>query len=245
MSDAAAIVEDLENLEGSALKAWSIGSRCTWPKCSSKAGFKTRPSLRTHLKNIHVKPLRCSVPDCTWKAPFGKSSDLKRHKETAHSHERQYTCKVPSCDALVKAFARKDHLVNHMRDRHDNYYCPMNHCPRRTGASFSSPDELAVHIQDSHDDHYECALKSCAQAPSSKFSYEALRNHLRNHHHCGPDGCDPILNMMTDAGARIASIYGNYSIKDCKICAKPDVDGKPGGSSTNPALVEEGLANVG
>lgn len=162
-------------------QAWSIGSKCTWPGCTSRAVFKTWSSFNMHVTNLHTNPLLCLVVNCPQKTPFGRLSDLRRHQQSAHSADRKFVCSVSSCDARIKEFARKDHLTKHMRERHDNYFCPINHCPRGTKSSFDKPESVAEHIEAEHGP-YECALKACAQAPLSKFSIQSLRSHLRNHH---------------------------------------------------------------
>lgn len=169
---------DLESV----LRAWSVGDKCTWPKCSSRAVFKSEPLLYKHVVNVHTDPLVCSVPECTYQKPFSRRSDLRRHEQSAHSAERRFICQAPFCDAQIKEFARKDHLTKHMRERHDNYFCPLNHCPRGTKESFAKPENVAKHIATEHG-VYECALYACAQSPSSRFSKHSLQAHLRNHHH--------------------------------------------------------------
>jgi hypothetical protein len=165
----------------SVLQVWPVGGKCTWPECTSRAVFKTKASFNMHVTNVHTNPLLCLVANCPHKTPFGRLSDLRRHEQSAHSTERRFICTVSSCDASSKEFARKDHLAKHMRERHDNYFCSINHCPRSAKSSFAKPDDVAEHIKVEHE-LYECALKACAQAPSSKFSYASLLSHLRNHH---------------------------------------------------------------
>ena len=160
-----------------------IGSLCSWPGYTSKIKFKTLPLFRQHLTNIHINPRLCTEPGCEWKTPFGRTSDLARQKMTVHSKERAYFCAITSCDAQIKEFACKDHLIKHMRDLHANYYCPLNHCRRGRGAAFTTPEEEAAHIEGFHDgDIFECAVKACAQAPSSRFSYGFLKTYLRIDH---------------------------------------------------------------
>src|SRR5258708_721133 len=65
-------------------KQWSGASKCGWPKCPSKATFKSRNAWKTHVYNIHVDPLVCTLPQCSYTKPFGKRNDLYRHISTAH-----------------------------------------------------------------------------------------------------------------------------------------------------------------
>lgn len=133
-------------------------------------------------------------------------------------------CRVTSCDTPINEFARKDHLIIHMRERHDNYYCPMNHCPRGKGASFATPEEVAEHIQNFHDgDTYECAIGACARGSSSKFNGDSVRGHLRNHHRL--IFLTNILGNMHSRGRRTlrqVDIPRGIPLRDCKICGTQD-----------------------
>ena len=201
-------------------QAWSLGGRCTWPQCASKAVFKTRASFKMHFTNIHTHPLLCLIVDCSQKTPFGRLSDLSRHQQSAHSVERKFACSVVSCDARIKEFARKDHLTKHMRERHDNYFCPMNHCPRGTKSSFAKPEDLAEHINNEHG-IYECALQGCEHMPSSKFSFESLNNHLRNHHEVSRDVLlYSDLEMPRSGRTFQEADLGKSHRRKCKTCEK-------------------------
>lgn len=209
-----------ESLE-SVLQSWSVGGKCTWPKCTSQAEFKTKASFKVHVRNIHTDPLLCLVANCPHKTPFGRPSDLRRHEQSAHSAERKFVCTVPSCDAHIKEFARKDHLTKHMRERHDHYFCPNNHCPRSTKRSFTKPEDVVEHREAEHE-LYECALKACAQAPSSKFSRLSLFNHLRNHHGMY-DYAGVVIENRTDgllSKTVTEADVGRGCCGECKICEK-------------------------
>lgn len=205
----------------SVVQAWSAGDKCTWPGCTSRAVFKTKALLNMHVTNIHTKPLLCSVTDCLYKMPFGRLSDLGRHIQSAHSADRRFVCTVSSCDARIKEFARKDHLAKHMRERHDNYFCPNNHCPRSTKSSFAKPEDVVKHINIAHGP-YECALKACIQAPSSKFSESSLQNHLRNHHSMTIDAVLATGKRMRKSQSTTVSEtdLGRANWGECKICEK-------------------------
>jgi hypothetical protein len=203
------------------LELWSVGSKCTWPQCTSKAQFKTMASFYMHVTNLHTNPLLCLVATCPHKTPFGRLSDLRRHEQSVHSAERKFACTVSSCDARIREFARKDHLAKHMRERHDHYFCPMHHCPRSTKSSFANPEDLLKHINHQHGP-YECALKACAQAPSSEFSVASLPNHLRNHHGMAEYGAWMVVGRMDDRLSKTvikADLHGNL-YGECKICEK-------------------------
>jgi hypothetical protein len=200
-------------------ESWSIGSKCTWPNCTSRAEFKTNASFRMHITNIYINPLLCSAVGCPHKTPFGRLSDLRRHEQSAHSSERKFVCTSPSCDARIKEFARKDHLSKHMRERHDHYFCPKNHCPRSTKSSFVKPEDVEEHIKVEHGPH-ECALFACAQAPSSGFNGDSLRSHLRNHH--GVES-SPVYSVASQNQRGIPEAVTETDfpwvhISECKIC---------------------------
>ena len=135
-------------------------------------------------------------------------------------------CKVTSCDAPIKEFARKDHWTIHMRERHDNYYCPMNHCPRGKGASFVTPEQVAEHIQNLHSgDTYECAIGACAQGPPSKFNWGSAEGHLMKSHGFVHFRSFLILDCMIWRGGRTLSQVDlplSIEARDCKICGAQD-----------------------
>jgi hypothetical protein len=206
---------------GSVVQVLSVGGKCSWPECTSRAVFKTWASFNMHVTNVHTTPLLCSTANCSHKTPFGRLSDLRRHQQSAHSANRSFVCTVSSCDARIKEFARKDHLAKHMRERHDNYFCPLNHCPRSTKSSFAEPEDVVEHIKTEHW-LYECALKACAQAPSSKFSWGSLRNHLRNQH--GISNLRALYRRINERLSKTvieADLYWAYC-GECKICMKRD-----------------------
>jgi hypothetical protein len=215
-----------EHLE-SVLQVWQVGGKCTWPQCTSRAVFKTKASFNMHATNVHTNPLLCLVANCPHKTPFGRLSDLRRHEQSAHSTERRFICTVSSCDASIKEFARKDHLTKHMRERHDNYFCPINHCPRSTKSSFAKPEDVAEHIKVEHG-LYECALKACAQAPSSKFSNASSLNHLRNHHSMSDLTTALIRERMERRLSKMVTEadLGRGYCGECKTCEKRHYVGK-------------------
>jgi hypothetical protein len=203
----------------SVLQAWSVGAKCTWLECTSRAVFKTNASLNMHVTNMHTSPLLCLVANCLQKTPFGRLSDLRRHQQSAHSAQRKFVCGVSSCNAKIKEFARKDHLAKHMRERHDNYFCPLNHCPRSTKSSFDNPEDVAEHIKDEHG-RYECGLIACAQAPLSEFSTSSLEGHLRNHHVMTKWGAYGTKSRMRDRLSEtvVETDLGRANCGECKIC---------------------------
>ena len=193
------------------------------PRCPSNAVFKTKASFNRHVRNVHTDPLRCDFPDCSYKKPFGRRTDRERHMQSVHSVERGFICSVASCDAQIKEFARKDHLVNHMREKHGGFFCPMTHCHRNTQNSFVMPEDLAKHVDDTHG-LYECALRTCAKMPESRFSRDSLGSHLRKHH--SMTNCDSqllikaIVKPYTCTDADLEFYSFRIRIPECKICEK-------------------------
>lgn len=135
-------------------------------------------------------------------------------------------CKVTSCDAPIEEFARKDHLIIHMRERHDPHYCPMNHCPRGKGASFATLEEVAEHIQNFHDgDIYECAIGACVPDSSSNFNWDSVHRHLVNHHRFPTwTSWNIRMNLQSrgDRTLRQVDIPRGKPLRDCEVCGTKD-----------------------
>jgi len=81
----------------------------------------------------HGRPYKCAIADCTRSNGFASKGDLERHKKTVHGqlllHEATtrpsnslYYCPEPSCNRSLllsnNAFARKDHLQEHIKRMH-------------------------------------------------------------------------------------------------------------------------------
>jgi hypothetical protein len=156
------------------LQSWNGLTTCGWPKCSSSRVFKDKCALNEHITNIHVTPLCCSIAGCSV-GPFGKKSDLNRHIAAIHG-KPGFFCPVESCESRTAGFPRKDKLVKHMRDEHDNVRCSLNHC----GAIILDGQQEA-HVQNCHGD-WECALMACQHGPPSNFTLNAARLHLMSVH---------------------------------------------------------------
>lgn len=201
------------------MQAWSPGNKCSWPQCASRAVFMTKGSFNRHVTNVHEKPLLCSIPNCSQKTPFGRTSDLRRHLQSAHSTERLFICPITSCDARIKEFARKDHLTKHMRERHDSYFCPMNHCFHSTKCSFAKPENLAEHIENAHGP-YECVIKACARAPSSKFHLDSLFKHLVNHHGESEWYARLVLEGLCKFQEQIITDAQRPYLGECRVCER-------------------------
>lgn len=158
------------------LSQWAGASQCPWPKCISKATFKSPSALKTHLTNIHVTPLVCTYPQCSHSRPFGKQYELDRHVATAHGNTRNHKCPVGTCDANVTGFSRKDKLLKHMREAHENVRCPYNHCFAKVIAT-----QKQEHLRACHGD-YECRIGGCEASSASRFSSKRLEWHLISAH---------------------------------------------------------------
>jgi hypothetical protein len=173
-SDEAEAKHHLTTHKNALLQSWNGPTTCGWPNCSSSRVFKAKYALNEHITNIHVAPLSCSIPGCSvWR--FGKKSDLKRHVATVHG-KSGFFCPIESCKAITIGFPRKDKLVKHMREEHDNVRCSLNHCGRVI------PDgQQEFHVQNCHGD-WECALMACQHGRPSHFTLRAIRLHLKNVH---------------------------------------------------------------
>jgi hypothetical protein len=152
------------------LQSWNGPTTCGWPNCSSSRVFKDKCNLNEHITNIHVAPLCCSIDGCSV-GPFGKRSDLNRHVATIHG-QSGFFCPIESCQSMTTGFSRKDKLVKHMREEHDNVRCSLNHC----GAIILDGQQEA-HVQNYHGD-WECALMACQHGPPSYFTQKAAELHL-------------------------------------------------------------------
>jgi hypothetical protein len=195
------------------LSAWNGPVKCSWPKCSSKVVFKHKYLLKAHLANIHVEPLHCTVAGCTYGEPFGKKYDLRRHVAAVHGDSR-YFCTVESCESSTIGFARKDKLVKHMRENHDNVRCSLNHC-----GSVLLDGEQESHLQNSHGT-YECAFGACKHGLPSHFSKETLRLHLISVHNVYRETATSILRAADRRADKIVrnSLYLRRQLAECQGC---------------------------
>ncbi|KAH8654129.1 hypothetical protein BGZ60DRAFT_161251 [Tricladium varicosporioides] len=197
------------------LGQWLGPRGCIWPDCSSRATFKSPGSLRSHIFNIHINPLVCTYPQCTYTNPFGKQCDLRRHVETVHESSCNHICPVESCEANVKGFARKDKLLNHIREQHENLRCPYNHCSAtvlKTGQD--------AHLKQYHG-RFECALGACDNGLQSCFSKVGLKRHLRRDHKMTFDPAEILMRELVrshENTARPSHIVMIRKWKDCLAC---------------------------
>lgn len=198
------------------LRQWSGPRKCDWPNCRSKATFKSPGSLKSHIFNIHVNPLVCTEPQCVYTKPFSSNYDLKRHNSTIHGTALNHTCPVESCDAHTTGFSRKDKLLNHMREQHDNLKCPYNHC-------FATvlDTQQEQHLQQFHGS-FECALGACATGPASGFLKIDFQRHLRKHHNLTYDPAENLarrVDEIEDHTARPCHIVRLRAWQDCPMCS--------------------------
>jgi hypothetical protein len=197
------------------LKKWSGATMCPWPNCSSKATFKFPTSLKTHLSNIHVTPLICKQPGCSYSRPFSKQYELNRHISTAHREEHHHKCPIDTCEASITGFARKDKLIKHLREEHENLRCPYNHCFAMVLAG-----ETQQHLTQSHG-NYECALQECKYGGASRFSRQNLKRHLRRDHQVTSDPAFALMlsldNQKLTAEETLTRRW--KQLRDCATCA--------------------------
>ncbi|KAL3422432.1 zinc finger protein zic 4 [Phlyctema vagabunda] len=201
--------------------------RCPWPRCCSKALFKTRTQLQTHLDNIHVSPLQCTEAGCTHRTPFRSKYDLKRHVQTMHDGKRepQYACPYVGCRATTRTFARKDKWLMHLRSAHlfaEHPRCPLNHCSVGRDDGIASQHELVKHIMKRHgSSSYECAIGSCGAQRSSRFDDFMLYRHLEScHGMCDRDIATArnAATLESDRTVKMAQLRTPESYIDCTEC---------------------------
>jgi hypothetical protein len=182
----------LQEHQYSLIRSCREPTKCSWPKCSSGRMFKDSNSLRIHLANIHVTPLRCVLPGCKYSKPFGKLFDLHRHVSTVHEKNQKYLCTFESCE---ESFPRKDKLVKHKRETHDHVICSLKDCGAKLLVT-----EKESHIQKAHGP-YECALDECQKAPhSSLLSRTKLQAHLRKVHKLERNEFRNIFSYIWESG---------------------------------------------
>jgi len=199
------------------LRQWSGPRGCIWKECPSKSTFKSPGAFKSHIFNIHVSPLVCTFPQCTYTKPFGKKYDLDRHVATTHAASSTHVCPVESCDANTNGFARKDKLLNHIREEHDNLRCPYNHCYAIVLAT-----EQDAHLQEVHGS-FECALGACEHGPASCFRKVGLKRHFRKHHNMTVDPTQTVMaktRKTMDKTARSPHIARLRTWKDCPTCSE-------------------------
>ena len=192
---------------------------CKWPGCPSKATFKSKKALQTHLENIHVDPLLCPEKDCPYRSPFRNNYDLKRHVKTIHYGEKgiQFQCPFPDCGLFPKTFIRKDKWLNHIRSGHDASACPLNHCEAGTTDTQS---KLVEHIKNSHG-NFECGIGSCYMQPPSRFAKFELMKHLELHHgiqHGDIDTAQNAANQAHDKTVRSKDLPHETAWRNCRLC---------------------------
>lgn len=198
------------------LQSWNGPTTCDWPNCSSSRVFKDKYTLNEHLTNIHVTPLCCSITGCSV-GPFGKKSDLNRHISAIHG-KSSFFCPIESCESKTTGFPRKDKLVKHMREEHDNVRCSLNHC-----GTVILDGQQDVHIQNYHGD-WECALMACSHGMPSHFTRKTARLHLMNVHKMNPKtALNPSSRAARESADRIIyrwdlSTYLINPLAECQGC---------------------------
>ncbi|KAF2234173.1 hypothetical protein EV356DRAFT_567303 [Viridothelium virens] len=201
---------------------WAGPQKCHMRDCTSRATFRSRSSLKTHIENIHATPLVCTHLGCSYKKPFGKLCDLKRHIATVHNDERAHPCLESDCQEV---FSRRDKMMQHAREKHELFSCSLNHC---LATLFATQRES--HIRDSHDS-YECAIGSCKQGPSSRFTRDNLRRHLQTSHRISYFAIHGVLNnvsLLVTEGDKLWCVNNprRARYQDCTSCPSGNRDGQ-------------------
>ncbi|KAH6716921.1 hypothetical protein BKA61DRAFT_572988 [Leptodontidium sp. MPI-SDFR-AT-0119] len=192
-------------------------SRCSWPRCPSKALFKSPRMLQTHLENIHVSPLLCSFPNCTHRTPFRSNFDLKRHLRTHSGEQGRFHCPYPSCEKDPKIFVRKDKWLNHLRSSHSGDSCPLNHCEAGCKGHFQSQAEIVEHIKKFHG-NFECGIGSCSSGSRSRFAEFDLLKHLEIAHGMQYSDIGSARNVAKLASDRTVRSKDVPECEDCICC---------------------------
>ncbi|KAE9364065.1 hypothetical protein N431DRAFT_423163 [Stipitochalara longipes BDJ] len=193
------------------LRAWEGPTTCSWPNCSSSRVFKEKYLLKRHLQNIHVTPLCCPIAGCSHSEPFDKKPDLDRHVKSIHEGS-SFVCPIESCDASTVGFPRKDKLVQHMRETHNNVRCLLNHC----GAAILDGQQES-HIQNGHGD-YECALMACADGMPSRFTEETARLHLISAHKMYRETAGSALRDLICPDHKVRQHNSRRPLFECQGC---------------------------
>ncbi|PVH85994.1 hypothetical protein DL98DRAFT_567863 [Cadophora sp. DSE1049] len=193
--------------------------RCSWPKCPSKALFKSPRMLQSHLENIHVSPLLCSFPNCIHRTPFRSNFDLKRHLRTHSGEQGHFHCPYPNCEKDPKVFVRKDKWLNHLRSSHSGDTCPLNHCSAAGKGAFQSQAEIVEHIKKSHG-NFECGIGSCSSGSRSRFTESELLNHLEIAHEMQYNDIGSARNVAKLASDRTVRSKDVHACQDCSCCRK-------------------------
>ncbi|PMD21372.1 hypothetical protein NA56DRAFT_125613 [Hyaloscypha hepaticicola] len=118
---------------------------------------------------------------------------------------------------MTTGFPRKDKLVKHMREVHDNVRCSLNHC----GAVILDGQQEA-HVRDCHGD-WECALMACQHGLPSHFTLKAARLHLTKVHKMYPATASNSLSRaerFSRSHVLQHKGYGNriYQVPECQGC---------------------------
>ena len=241
-SDEEQLTTHLKDHAKQALNDWKPGFQCFWRGCPSKAFFLATKTYEIHLKNIHTDPLVCSVPRCKHKKPFRNDADLRRHRISVHSVYRSYVCPFESCEEKVKAFARKDKWLQHLREtpHYGDAICPRLHCTEpghpESKVIFTTLEEIVQHFDTKHAVFefpvYSCALGSCARTCSSErwTNKRYVAGHLKDHH--GVSGeesrfialelsdCPSPEKVLTESYLSFKLLRWNTKWHDCVVCGK-------------------------
>ena len=84
-------------------------------KCNTcQKCFKTRSTLKSHLKNVHIKQERYDCHLCEKSYTSGKTT-LTRHIKAVHSKTKKHECSI-----CKKTFSYEENFRRHIRTVHEN-----------------------------------------------------------------------------------------------------------------------------
>lgn len=161
--------------------------------------FKTKRTLKRHMKNIHEKrKYVCAI--CS--KPFRKNQHLKSH-EYEHTGIKPFLCHHEGCD---KRFFVPSKLKRHMKI-HLGYKCDVDNCD----AVFNTWTLLVQHRKTSHPLSYTC--DTCKKKFKSRYN---LQVHLRIHQekreqfNCPYENCQKFYLDRRNLALHIKSYHEGY-----------------------------------
>lgn len=89
-------------------------SKSYWPCAECYHSFPTSQDLESHARSISHKAYRCE--ECG--KGFSRRDTFGRHVATHNTAAGNHACKACEQDNKVRIFKRKDHLEQHIRNRH-------------------------------------------------------------------------------------------------------------------------------
>jgi len=164
-------------------------------ECSLR--FRNKSALNSHARQALHSPWVCKCGKT-----FSRLDDLKRH---ANSYKRTTKHPCPYCSKFrdERAFPRKDHLAQHIRNYHhieddsadgppELYCCHYKDCSYHTanrqfarrGPTLNSRSKLTKHLREAHNESpFPCPETGCHRVGSQGyFRKKDLIQHQKNQH---------------------------------------------------------------